>query len=72
MDIVYLDGPTDHLIRQNKKGNFVDRNCCLHFVIYEIRATKFETNLTLSKKCITNLLHVLSHYTREEIFKQIN
>ncbi len=40
--IVHLDGPTDPIFRQFKNGIFADRNCCLHFVINEIRATKFE------------------------------
>ena len=45
IDKVYLDCPTDPVFCQNKKGIFTDINYCLHFVIYKIRTTKFETNL---------------------------
>ena len=42
IDVVYLeDGLTQPNFRQIKTGIFADRNCCLHFVIYEIRAMKF-------------------------------
>ena len=44
IDIVYLDGPTDPIFHQIKKEIFAERNCCLHFVLCEIKAMKFETN----------------------------
>ena len=69
MDIIYLDGPSDPIIRQTIKGNFLQKKPL--FIFCYIRDNlKNLTLFFLNQQFIAHFLYA-SYYTRKENFTRI-